>query len=257
MRMEIPAPTRSPGKPPDKQVRIGPPAAANWILSGLCLLLVGCVVGKAIFRNPSAHGGWTEAALVIAATVSTLISLSRSLPLQNVLLAATVIGLFGGFVQALGTLTNIPFGPRFYTAAAGPQFAGILAWWIPLVWIIAVLNSRGAARSILRPWQKARNYGFWLIGLTMVLCLAFDFGLELFGTAIKGYWAWSPGRLALAAQSIPPIHYPIQAISLFATLVIITPLLINKKPVELPPDYHPLFLWTLLNLVFLGGILIR
>jgi len=36
-------------------------------------------------------------------------------------------------------------------------------------------------------------------------------------------------------------------------LVVVTPLLINKKPVEFPPDYHPLFLSTSLNLVFLTG----
>jgi hypothetical protein len=36
-------------------------------------------------------------------------------------------------------------------------------------------------------------------------------------------------------------------------LAFATPTLINKKPVKQPPDYHPLIVWLLLNLLFVTG----
>ncbi len=238
---------------PDGRTPCNALAAVHWTCSGLCLVLVGWIVGAMTLSPFEEHSGWPIAALLIAASVSTVISLSRSLPLQNALLAAMVIGLLGGFVETVGTLTGIPFGSDRFTSAAGPRFFGTLPWWIPLLWIIAILNSRGTARLILRLWRQTRNYGFWLIGLTIVLCLVFDLGLELFATPIKGYWMWSPARFTPMWNGIPPIHFLIQAILLLAILVVVTPLLINKKPVEFPPDYHPFLLWTLANLVFLTG----
>ncbi len=245
--------TRANLQQPDPCVPASAFNLAHWICFGLCVFLAGWMVGETIFSTVSDRGSRAALTLVIAATVSTLVSLSRTLPLQNVLLAGTVIGLIGGFVQTVGTLTGMPSGPFHYATAAGPRCFGILPWWIPLIWIIAVLNSRGAIKLVLRPWRKKQNYGFRLLGLTVALCLVFDLGLELFATAIKGYWVWGPPRLFPVWQAIPLSHFLIQAVSLLAILVVVTPLLINKKPVELPPDYHPLLLWTLLNLVFLAG----
>ena len=111
------------------------------------------------------------------ATASTITALARQLPLQNVLLAAFVIALVGGAVHALGVTMEIPFGPFQFGPDAGPQLFKTLPWAMPFIWVIAVLNSRGVARLILRPWRKIRNYGFWLIGLTAALTMLFDLAL--------------------------------------------------------------------------------
>ena len=93
----------------------------------------------------------------------------------------------GGILHGLGAATAIPFGPFTYTNAAGPRIFGVLAWPITALWIIAILNSRGVARLILRPWRKIRTYGFWLIGITAVLTVLFDVALEPFATRVKHF----------------------------------------------------------------------
>jgi len=74
----------------------------------------------------------------------------------------------GGAVHALGATMEIPFGPFQFGPEAGPQLFKTLPWAMPLIWVAAILNSRGVVRLILRPWRKIRSYGFWLIGLTAV-----------------------------------------------------------------------------------------
>jgi len=69
--------------------------------------------------------------------------------------------------------------------------------------VVTILNSRGVARLILRPWRKTRRYGFWLIGLTAALALVFDLGLEPFATRVKSYWLWSPTKLGLSWYGAP------------------------------------------------------
>src|SRR5580692_8197880 len=54
--------------------------------------------------------GWPEAAFILLATFSTLTALTRQLPSQNVLLAASIIALIGGAAHALGAISGIPFG---------------------------------------------------------------------------------------------------------------------------------------------------
>lgn len=229
-------------------------SAAHWACSGLSLTFIGLVLAETVgaLRVPG-PAGWPEAALVLAATASTLISLSRRLPGQNVFLAATIIAVIGGFVQVLGTITAVPFGPYLYTQAAGPRLLGLLPWWVPLVWVIVILNSRGVARLILRPWRKARTYGLRLIGLTTVLSLLCDFGLEPFAARMKGYVLWSPTRLGFSWYGAPVTNFAGWTVTALLMLAFVTPALINKSPVKHPPDYHPLALWSLLNTLFAAG----
>ena len=230
---------------PDKSVAVCARTVAHWIFSGLCVFLAGCVIGQMIRQTGPDRSGWPAAMLAIAATISTLISLSRSLPLQNVLLAAALIGLIAALVQTVEVLAGFRFG--------SDPYSGTLPWWVPLIWIIAILNSRGAARLILRPWRTTPNYGFQLFGLTVVMSLLFALGQEIFSNSIISYRAWGSNQLAWTWHDTPLIRLPGWILLVLLILFVVTPLLINKKPIELPPDYHPLFLWMLLNLVFLAG----
>jgi uncharacterized membrane protein len=194
---------------------------------------------------------WPEGVLVVLAAATTVASLARRLPAQNVMLALAIVAFIGGAVQSLGALTGIPFGPYLYNYQnIGQVLFPPLPWAVPLVWIVAVLNSRGVARLMLRPWRKTRAYGFWVIGLATVLVVLFDFGLEPFATRVKGYWYWAPTKLPFAWYGAPFVNFLGWAVATLLILAFATPSLIDKKKVRHPPDYHPLVIWLVLDVLF-------
>jgi len=225
-----------------------------WIVFGLFIIALGVSIAEtlSVLQLPVSEG-LVETGLVFIATIATLLTVLRQLPLQNVLLAAVIIGCIGGAVQALGALTGIPFGPLVYTQEAGPRLFNTLPWFVPFIWIIAILASRGVARLILRPWRKLRRYGFWLIGLTTVLALIFDLGLEPFATRLKNFWLWSPTKLPVNWYGTPLSNFLGWMVTTILILAFTMPSLINKKPGRSVPDYYPLILWIGLNFLFISG----
>ncbi len=229
----------------------------QWVASGLALaswllVLATLVVPLRLPGKP----GWPEAVLVLATTLATMVSLTRQLPLQNVLLAATVIAFVGAGIHALGAATQIPFGPFTYLEEAGPTIFGTVAWPMPFLWVMAILNSRGVARLILRPWRKLRSYGFWLIGVTAALTLLFDVALEPFATTVKHYWVWHPTRLPMTWGGAPMTNFFGWALTALLILAFATPALIDKRQqrsTHRPPDYHPLATWLLTMMLFAVG----
>jgi uncharacterized membrane protein len=243
-----------PPKPPENQ----PSTAAlemsvwfHWLFTALLaaaftLALLELCLPLTLSGKP----GWLEALLILLATASSITALGRQLPLQNVLLAAAVIALIGGAVHTLAAATGIPFGPLLCSAKVGPQLFKTLPWAMPLVWVVAILNSRGVARLILRPWRKIRSYGFWLIGLTAALTMLFDLALEPFASRVKHYWLWRPTKFPLTWQGTPLVNFLSWAIVALLILAFATPALINKNPVRRPPDFHPLAVWLGAMLLF-------
>lgn len=229
-----------------------------WFASALALValvitLLGLVAGV---RLPG-KAGWPEAWLLCTTTVATLAALTRHLPLQNVLLGAGIIALVGGLAHLLAAVTAIPFGPIQFGEGSGPQLAGHLGWAMPFVWVVAVLNSRGVARLILRPWRKIRAYGFWLMGFTVLLTVLFDAALEPFATRVKSFWLWEPTRLPLAWHEVPLTNFAGWLLTAGVIMAFAAPALINKnqRPKQTPPDYHPLVVWLLAMGLFAAGAL--
>ena len=214
--------------------------ATGWLLR-----LLGMSVGE--------KWRWAEALLPVAAVATTLASLARRLPAQNVLLAAALIALIGSAVQTLGATTSIPFGAYTYTDNLGQQIFALLPWPMPLMWVVVILNARGVARLVLRPWRKTRNYGFQVIGLVCILVVVFDLALEPFASKVNRYWIWQTPETVLAWHTAPWANFLGWLATALLTLVFVTPCLINKKPVRRPPDYHPLIVWWVLNLIFATG----
>jgi putative membrane protein len=217
------------------------------LASAFALTLATILVPSLHFPgNPTAP----EAVLLLTATAGTILSLERQLPLQNVLLAASVIALIGGAISALGAISGIPFGPFTFTGELGPKLFKTLPWAMPLIWVVAILNSRGVARLILRPWRKTKTYGFWLIGLTAVLTMLFALAFDPFASRIEHYWFWTPVKFPLTWQSLPFVNFLSWGIVTLLILAFVTPALINKQ-LSRPstPDFHPLCVWF-------GGILI-
>jgi uncharacterized membrane protein len=225
--------------------------AATWFHRLFAFLLAAAAALEfAAFFAPANFSGWPEATLILLATFSTIAALARQLPLQNALLAAFVIALIGGGAHALGATTALPFGPFNFGSGAGPQFFKTLPWAMPLVWIIAILNSRGVARLILRPWRKIPAYGFWLIGFTAILAVLFDFALEPVAARVKHYWLWSPTKSPVDWYGASPVNFIGWAVVSTLILAFVTPALINKQPgKKSSKDFYPLAVW-------LGAILI-
>ena len=228
-------------------------AWSYWIFT--VLLAAAFLLMLATLLLPSLHfpgnSNAPEAALLLTATAGTILSLDRQLPLQNVLLASSVIALIGGAAHTLGAISGIPFGQFTFTDELGPELFQRLPWAMPLIWVVAVLNSRGVARLILRPWRKTKTYGFWLISLTVVLTVLFDLALDPFASRIKNYWIWTRVKFPLAWQGAPPVNFLSWGIMTLLILAFVTAALINKQlSRRSTPDFHPLCVWLGCILIF-------
>ena len=169
-----------------------------YLLVLVRLLWPGIVPGKP---------GWADAVLLVVAVVGTIASLSRHLPFQNILLAVCFIALIGGATDWLAWKTGIPFGGFKPGKDSGPILFNALPWAMPVIWVLAILNSRGVARLILRPWRKLRAYGFWMIGVTTVLTVLFELAFEPFASKVNHYWYWEPTTSALSWHGTPLMNF--------------------------------------------------
>lgn len=233
--------------------KIEPPANGkndwfHWLLTALLAIAFALEI---ILLFMPLKSGWLDAALILLATGSSIIALSRQLPLQNVLLAAFIIALAGGAISAVGEMFGVPFG-RFYVGVnSEPRIFGTASWAMPLIWVTAILNSRGVARLILRPWRKTRSYGFRLIGLTAALTALFDFAFEPFATWVKHFWFWGRTQIPISWQGAPLVNFFSWAVMTLLILAFVTPLFINKQLSKRPsPDFHPLMVWLGAMLLF-------
>jgi len=234
---------------------------AGWERIGVHALFVAFVALLAVvcvrlripdFLLGAAH--WPEGLLLVLATATTLGSLSGQIPAQNVVLAALVVAVIAGAVEVLGAITAIPFGPFVYNKAnIGPWLFYPLPWAVPVIWVVAILNARGVVRLILRRHRHARNYGWWVMGLTVMLVVLFDLSLEPYATQVREYWSWKPTKLASTWYTTPWVNSLGWTVTSLLILLFVTPALINKSPVKKPPTYHPLCVWQLLSLLFLIG----
>jgi hypothetical protein len=227
--------------------RLGP--NAHRVILTLFFLAWAVVVIRLFDPSLFGEARWPEGVLLVVATASIVSSAVQQLPLQNVMLAGTIIAFIGGLAHTVGALTAVPFGPFSYTNQMPLLFPG-LPWAIPVLWLLMILMCRGVGRLILRPWRKTRNYGFWLMGITTGAVVLFDFGLEAFATQIRGYWFWMPTHAFLYWHRTPWVNFFAWAVVTLVILGFSTPSLINKKPVKRPPEYWPLILWCALNAVF-------
>ncbi len=196
---------------------------------------------------------WLDGLFVVLAAATTLVSLARRLPVQNVTSVAALIALIAGAVEWLGAVSGVPFGEHTFTDNLGARIGDTLPWPIPLAWVVVVLTCRDVARLILRPWRQTARYGLWVVGLASALVVLLDLGIEPFATVVKHYWLWTPTASALNWHGAPWVNFLGAFVTTGFILVISTPWLINKRPVSQPPDYHPLVIWLLLNVLLIIG----
>src|SRR6266566_2793727 len=77
----------------------------HWAFFGL-FLVVWTLVWVRLWLAPSlfAGAGWPDGALIVVATGTTLATVGRRLPGQNVILASVIIGVIAGGIQTVGAL---------------------------------------------------------------------------------------------------------------------------------------------------------
>jgi uncharacterized membrane protein len=196
---------------------------------------------------------WVDGLFLALAVTTTLLALGRRLPIQNVLTAAALIAGLSAAIVAVGAVSGVPFGPVRFSESPGGKLFETVPWSVPVMWVVIVINARGVARLIMRPWRKTNYYGFWVIGLTCALAVVLDLGLEPFAVFVKQHWIWQPSKSALSWYTAPWVNFLGWFVSTLGILVFATPWLINKQPVKRPMDYHPLVVWLLLNLCLVAG----
>jgi len=220
----------------------------QWLLTAMLALLAAAEF------FPSRFSPAVEGILVVLAAIASLTAVARQLPLQNVLFAAAIAALIGGAAHGLSAQTGIPLGPLTFNETAGPKFFNYVPWTVPLLWVIAIFNSRGVARLGLRPWRKVRNYGYLLIAGTAVLSLVFDLALEPFAAHVRHFWLWQPTKISVTWHDASPLAFLGWTFATLLIMAFITPSLIRKQPgAQPPPDYAPVALWFGAILVFATG----
>ncbi len=228
--------------------------AGHFLLAIFVIALVIWIAQLLLsFRLPLGNGAWGASVLVLA-LATTLISISAQLPAQNVLLAAVIISFIGSAMNCIGSVTGMPFGPVVYSQDGGPLLFNLVSWAMPLIWIIAILSSRGVARLILKPWRKIRAYGYWLIGVTAVLVLLFDCGLEPFATRIVHLWLWRQTKITVDWYGTPVINFLGWLMTALLILAFSTPALMKRKPAKSSPNSPPFVIWIATNLLFVAGM---
>jgi uncharacterized membrane protein len=197
---------------------------------------------------------WPDGMLLILAVATTVASLSTQVPSPNAVLASILVGFLGGMVELLGASTGIPFGPFVYNKTnIGAFLLNPLPWAVPLFWVIALLNARGVARLMLRRFRYRRNYGFVVMGTTVLLVVLLELSFEPYAVWVKEYWTWKATKLPFSWYSTPLANFLGWAVTSLLILLFVTPALINKSPVKKPPTYQPFIVWQLLNFLFLVG----
>jgi uncharacterized membrane protein len=210
----------------------------------LFLIALSLVLWNTLQPIPAFTGSaWPNGLLLVCAVASVIGSVSRTLPFQNIIWAALVIGGLGGLTHAVGVLTSIPFGPITFTNAAGLRILGVVPVSICLLWILSIYSSRGVARLILKPWRKTRVYGFWLIGITAALSLVLDLALEPFASRLNHHWLWGATRLPWDWYGTPLTNFVGWTVTALMILVFVTPMLINKKPGEMSSEFGSSIVW--------------
>ncbi len=181
---------------------------------------------------PSLDSEKLDLVLIALAAATTLAAACRQLPLQNILIATGFTALIGGAAHGLSANPDLamPFGLLTFNSNFGPKIFSAVPWPMPLVWIIALFNSRGVARLILRPWRKQKNYGYILIGLTALVAVGFDLALEPFAAHVKHFWLWHPTKFPWAWHGASPLNFLGWFCVVLLILAFASPSLIKKQP---------------------------
>jgi hypothetical protein len=61
---------------------------------------------------------------------------------------------------------------------------------MPIYWAALAICARGCSRLPLRPWRKTNHYGYWMIGLSLIILLFQITSAEPVLGQHAHYWGW-------------------------------------------------------------------
>ena len=117
------------------------------------------------------------------------------LGLRRARITAAPILVSSPLLETVGTMSGIPFRSYQYTDAFGPRLGGVLPLAIPLAWFAVVA---GANLSLSQYWRDGSRAPIAIA--TGAFAMTFDFLMEPFAYAIRGYWHW-------AGNVVPPQNF--------------------------------------------------
>jgi len=159
------------------------------------------------------------------------------LGLRRARITAAAILLSSALLETVGTLSGIPFGSYQYTDAFGPRMGGVLPLAIPLAWFAVVA---GANLTLSQYWRDGSRAPIAIA--TGAFAMIFDFLMEPFAYAIRGYWHW-------AGNVVPPQNF--FAWFIFSSLMAwVTP--IYAEPARIP-DPRPAITLGLMSGLFIAA----
>lgn len=251
--MSVAAPVRlSPSASPARRLT----GALPQILMGCFLLSLALVCALPWLPIPFAArpGAW-HGLLLILAVLTITASLSNQLPAQNVVLASALILIFAVTVECLNQLSGSPFGPQVFNESLGPKLFRLVPCPVPFLWLVVLLGSRGMARLILNQRRIRPNYGWWVLGLTVVFATVLQLALDAWAE-IYGYWTWKAGIRSAHWFAAPWTSFIVRSALFLLLLGCITPVLMDKKSAKpMPASIPPAIVWGGLALLFLSGAL--
>lgn len=192
--------------------------------SGLILLIKLCL----------RHGDFIS--MLLAASHVYFSAVDR-LGLRRARITAAAILSSSALLETVGTLSGIPFGFYTYTDAFGPRLGGVLPFAIPLAWFTVVV---GANLTLSQYWREGSRAPIAIA--TGAFAMIFDFLMEPFAYAIRGYWHW-------AGNVVPPQN--------FFSWFVFSALMAWVTPVYAEPatraDSRPAIILSLMSSLFIAA----
>jgi hypothetical protein len=178
------------------------------------LLCSGLAVAVFFFTRKF-EPAWVTNLVLISGMLTSLVTLARQLPLQNVVIAGVLVSIAAA---AWGEFTQTALDWRG------------TSWRTTAFWTTVLLNVRGVSQFVLQKRRGTRFYGLELIGASAWLFMC--------SAVFHGDIRYKPITVLVL-------------VSFFGTaalLVISLPLFINKRPVEPPVSWQPIVVLPLLLL---------
>jgi len=185
--------------------------------------------------------------LVVLATGITIVSLSRELPAQNSIFASILIAAIAIIIQVVVAHGGPSLGQYFNPLQPDDKLFHKLVWAAPLLWVVVLLNARGVARLILQSARRTKNYGIWVLVVTVLLVMFWQLGFEPLVNKFKANHYGTSKNIHEGWYGNSWFNFVKLAVIVSATLLLVTPSLINKSPKETRLSVQPLFIWLLLS----------
>ena len=187
------------------------------------------------------------------AAATSLVSLGRRLPPQNVFACGAVLFAIVSMAHIVGAKTGMPFGKFEGTEQLGPRLLKLMVWPVPFLWLAVLLSCRGIAKLVLRPYRRNKRYGWLLILIASVLALCTALAVEPFAVLSRGWWRWELDPKNFALWGVPWTDYAGWWAISWLALAFATPWLIQKRPVQQATDAYPLVVWISMLAVYVAG----